>query len=165
MRPRKITDAHHPACGELGLFAAKRLPANSYVLDYVGLVTRAEEASPSSEYVMMLGDEGELAIDAEFVGNEARCINDFRNTGKTVNVKLELREDPKGSKHQSVYVGSRDIQKGEELLLSYGKAYWRERVGHDMDAFILKRPTAAGTPSIASANGALPRSRTGKRSK
>lgn len=32
----KIKDAGHPAYGQYGLFAAKRIPANTHIIDYLG---------------------------------------------------------------------------------------------------------------------------------
>ena len=52
------------------------------MLDYVGCVSLGEHEDRSSDYVSEFGEEGELCLDARRVGNEARFVNDFRNTGR-----------------------------------------------------------------------------------
>ena len=90
------------------------------------------------------GEEGELCLDARRVGNEARFVNDFRNTGRRQNVEFRLRRASDGELRQGVYVCARNgVAAGEELLISYGKSYWRARVG-DLDAFITRLPGESG---------------------
>lgn len=86
------------------------------------------------------GDHGELALDANRIGNEGRFINDFRNTGRRQNVEFQLRRASDGELRQGVFVCAKEgIRKGEELLISYGKPFWRARVG-DLEAFITRLP-------------------------
>ena len=37
------------------------------------------------------------------------------------------------------------VKEGDELLISYGKSYWRSRVG-DLEEFIVRRPGEAPPP-------------------
>ena len=141
---RKIDDESHPAHGERGLFAAVALPCGARVLDYVGCVSLGEHEDRSSDYVSEFGEDGELCLDARRVGNEARFVNDFRNTGRRQNVEFRLRRASDGELRQGVYVCARNgIAAGEELLISYGKSYWRARVG-DLEAFITRLPGESG---------------------
>tara|TARA_B100000795_G_scaffold80559_1_gene57806 strand:- start:22 stop:153 length:132 start_codon:yes stop_codon:yes gene_type:complete len=41
-----------------------------------------------------------------------------------------------------VYVSdsTKYIRAGSELLISYGKSYWKSRVGPDLDTFVYRRP-------------------------
>lgn len=52
-----------------------------------------ENVSQTSDYVLRLGDG--VSVDAEKMGNEARFLNDFRNTGKKPNVQFEFHVDEK----------------------------------------------------------------------
>ena len=71
-----------------------------------------------------------------------RFVNDFRNTGRTANVHFKMRVDSKGDTRQGVYVLAKEgVQAGEELLISYGKSFWRSRIpNRDLDAFVRQTP-------------------------
>ena len=176
---KKITDPHHPAHGEFGLYCAlpSGLPPGAWILDYVGHITLGEHQDKSSDYVSDFGEASELACDANTYGNEARFLNDFRNTGCYPNVEFNTRRDSNGELRQGVFVknkkdaktiptadgggGSSDAKSGnkkrgtqgefegikqhEELLVSYGKSYWRSRVGNLTD-FVWRLP---GQPPVA----------------
>ena len=161
---KRITDRDHPAYGEFGLFCAlpDGAPPGTWLLDYVGHVTLGEDQNESSDYLSEFGPKGEFSCDADRYGNEARFINDFRNTGKYPNVEFNFRRDRNGELRQGVYVKlAKDCNKKqkklqgqeegegtsrftgvkmhEELLVSYGKAYWRRRVGNLTD-FVWRLP-------------------------
>lgn len=79
-------------------------------------------------------------------GNEGRYLNDFRNTGRHHNVEFKLRRDSRGELRQGIFVcDKRGVAEHEELLVSYGKPYWRARVGNLTD-FITRLP---GQPAPA----------------
>ena len=148
---KRITNKDHPAYGEFGLFCAlPRAAPGQWLLDYVGRVTLGEHQNKQSDYVSDFGEHSELACDANTVGNEARFLNDFRNTGKHPNVEFNFRRDANGEFRQGVYVklakdskdqGFDGIKQDEELLVSYGKSYWRSRVdGGDLTAFVWRLP-------------------------
>lgn len=146
---KKITDENHPAFGEFGLYCAlKHAKPGQWLLDYIGNVTLGEDQNKTSDYVSDFGEFSELACDADRFGNEARFLNDFRNTGRHPNVEFNLRRDKNGELRQGVYVkqkkDSKDddfdgIKQDEELLVSYGKSYWRSRVGNLTD-FVWRLP-------------------------
>lgn len=132
VRPGRIRDPAHPACGEFGLFAAKRLAPGSHACDYRGRVTLAEHESKSSAYTLAFVEEPglSLTLDAEAVGNEGRFVNDFRGVpgARRANVRFASRVDERGNTHMGVYVlPGVTLAKGDELLLSYGKGYWIAR--------------------------------------
>lgn len=147
---KRISDPNHPACGEFGLFCANDAKPGSWLLDYVGHVSLGENQDKKSDYVSDFGLKSELALDANTYGNESRMINDFRNTGRYPNVEFNLRRDKHGELRQGVYVkstkdarqvGFDGIKKGEEILISYGKSYWRSRVGSGgMEGFVWRYP-------------------------
>ena len=142
---RKILDPAHPAYGGYGLYCAlDHAKPGTWLLDYIGQITLGEHQNKSSDYVCDFGTQSELACDALSHGNESRYINDFRNTGKYPNVEFNVRRDSHGELRQGVYVkqvkdmvrgdGNFDgIHRDEELLISYGKNYWRSRVGNLSD--------------------------------
>lgn len=151
---KRITDPDHPACGEYGLYCAlpEGAPPGTWLLDYVGHVTLGENQNKKSDYVSDFGEQSELACDANTFGNEARFLNDFRNTGKHPNVEFNFRRDKLGELRQGVYVklakdskveGFDGVKQHEELLVSYGKSYWRSRCS-DLADFVYRYPGQGG---------------------
>ena len=136
-----INESGHPANGQCGLFAARKMDRGAWVIDYVGAISLGEHEDKTSDYVCDFGEHSELALDANKKGNEARFVNDYRNTGKRANVEFKLRRDRKGELRQGVFVCAKGgVVEGEELLISYGKSYWRSRVDGSMEDFITRRP-------------------------
>ena len=80
------------------------------------------------------------------MGNEARFVNDYRNTGRRPNVEFRLRRDRRGELRQGVYVAAKaGVAAGEELLINYGKPFWRARAGgRSLEEFVRVRPQAQG---------------------
>jgi SET domain-containing protein len=128
MRAGRLTDPTHPAFGQCGLFASKKLGAGVRVLDYCGVVSLTEHESKESDYTLAFVEGGDfpLTLDAALKGNEARFINDFRGTGRKANVRFAARVDASGERCMGVFT-LREVAKHEELLLSYGKGFWMAR--------------------------------------
>lgn len=124
VRIRPIDDKSHPAHGQRGLFARAALKPGSHVIDYVGVIRDSSSESKTSDYILAFTED--LSIDAEERGNEARFINDFRGTGGQQNVRFDLYESH-GGKRLGVFVMSKPIRKGEELLVTYGRGFWKAR--------------------------------------
>lgn len=123
-----ISDSLHPAKGQRGLFAAKKIPARTHIIDYIGEVHCDDR--PGSDYDLSLyrtQDGVSVGVDAQFKGNEARFINDFRGVKPKSNAVFEERRTQEGELRMSVWSGSEVIKKGDEILVSYGKAWWKER--------------------------------------
>jgi SET domain-containing protein len=104
------------------------------VLDYLGFYHTAEESDPKSDYDISLDRESGVSIDAQSMGNEGRFVNDYRGVpGKErPNVEFETRRvggkgDADGQLRMGIWVLSKEIKKGEELLVSYGKGFWEGR--------------------------------------
>ena len=121
---RQIVDAAHPAFGQLGLFARTKLARNAIVACYAGVVQLTSAQHPSSEtYTMTYHVEDKsLDIDAEFVGNCARFANDPRNSGRAANLEAHNRVSEFGETFTAL-VTTRVINRGEELLLDYGRLH------------------------------------------
>ena len=132
---REITESAHPARGQRGLFAAKKIPPRTHIIDYVGEVHCDER--PHSDYDLSLyrGSDGlSVGVDASKMGNEARFINDYRGVRPKPNALFEERRTERGELCMSVWSGSEGIKKGEELLVSYGKSFWRARTSDSEDS-------------------------------
>ena len=113
---KNITDKNHPCCGAYGLIAAQTLQPKQLILDYLGVVERADGYEATSDYVFRYGTD--LSIDAGRCGNEARFCNDFRGCGPEPNVCFMNYMDEK-TKHIKVGIfvnGNRKIRKGDELV-------------------------------------------------
>jgi hypothetical protein len=127
-----VTDPTHPAHGQYGLTPHKRLSKGDFILVYAGKVVYRDEASDTSDYVLGVGED--LAMDAELFGNEARFINDYRGIAARPNVEFQLVTRTCHAQPylppQHVYMGVfalTQVAKGEELLVNYGKAFWKAR--------------------------------------
>jgi len=164
----KITDPAHPACGQCGLFAAKKISPKTWILDYTGVVHDQFGTDLLSNYDLCLellpippsqnactsdrpggADNAtetglaaywDVAVDAAKSGNAARFINDFRGVpGKSKpNVEFQSRKvevpTAKGKVEVvriGIWAGKDGVGKGEELLLSYGRAFWKARRGEE----------------------------------
>lgn len=127
-----ISDPSHPAHGQYGLFATKKIPPRTLILDYIGEVHCDDR--PASDYDLSLyrtPDHISVGVDAQHAGNEARFVNDFRGINQKPNVLFQERWTEGGELRMSVWSSNEPIKKGDELLVSYGKSWWRARQGAD----------------------------------
>ncbi|KAI0757305.1 hypothetical protein C8Q80DRAFT_1215972 [Daedaleopsis nitida] len=123
-----ISDPSHPAHGQYGLFAAKKIPPRTLILDYIGEVHC--DHRPASDYDLSLyrtPDHVSVGVDAQAAGNEARFVNDYRGVKPRPNALFQERKTDTGELRMSVWSGSESIKKGDELLVSYGKSWWKAR--------------------------------------
>ncbi|KAJ7456648.1 SET domain protein [Mycena latifolia] len=125
---RRISASTHPACGQLGLFAARKIPAKTHIVDYIGEIHCDERED--SDYDLSLFRDVNLCvgIDASKMGNEGRFVNDYRGVpgqDKPNAIFVDVRT-PAGELKMTIE-SSRAIRKGEEILVSYGKAWWQAR--------------------------------------
>ncbi|KAF9036502.1 SET domain protein [Hymenopellis radicata] len=124
---RVITDPAHPAFGQFGLFSAKKIAAKTHIIDYIGEIHVEER--PDSNYDLSLHrfqDGMSVGIDASKMGNEARFINDFRGVKQKPNAIFVDGRDINGELRMSIWSNS-TLKRGEEILVSYGRSWWRER--------------------------------------
>ena len=80
-------------------------------------------------------------MDAARMGNEARFVNDYRGVPDVLSPNAEFRDIWMSSSNRKVEKGigvfvlnagrsgnrSTGIKKGEEILVSYGKGFWKSR--------------------------------------
>jgi hypothetical protein len=107
-----------------------RLTEQEYInsLYYLGEVHIDER--PHSNYDLSLHRTQEglsVGVDASCVGNEARFINDYRGIRDLPNAAFEDDRDQNGELRMSIWSGKLPLRKGEEIVVSYGKSWWRER--------------------------------------
>lgn len=85
---------------------------------------------PNSDYDLSLHrsqDGIHVGIDASVMGNEARFINDYRGVRSKPNAVFSDVKTDSGAMRMSIWSSGEEIKKGEEILVSYGKAWWRAR--------------------------------------
>jgi hypothetical protein len=72
-----------------------------------------------------------VGLDASTMGNEARFINDYRGIRAKPNALFCDRRTAAGELRMSIWSSAEGVKKGEEILVSYGKAWWRARISTD----------------------------------
>ncbi|KAH6602934.1 hypothetical protein BASA61_000611 [Batrachochytrium salamandrivorans] len=123
---RLVSDPKHPAFGQRSLHASINIPPHTHIIDYIGIVTPSSISSTTSDYIISFYDD--LAIDAELTGNEARFVNDYRGVADRPTVQFDLYQDPvTGRIAMGLWSLGMRIMKGDELLVSYGKGFWKAR--------------------------------------
>ena len=142
----RINDIKHPAHDQRGLFAARHLPPDTFIIAYLGLIhTNADtDTDPHSNYDLSLDRELGLSIDATAAGNEARFINDYRGIADRANAEFRDcwvqmaavgAERARWERRIGVFVlgagraGKRaaGIGVGQEVLVNYGRSFWSKR--------------------------------------
>nr|CAG8445650.1 10701_t:CDS:2 [Entrophospora candida] len=112
----------HPAYPGNGLFATKDLKESTLIINYNGKVMPREGFDDSNNnYVLCFINK---------LCNEARFINDYRGISKKPNAIFhEYIDLNTGMVNMGVWVisGIGKIKKGSEILVSYGKGFWKER--------------------------------------
>ena len=140
---RLIDNEKHPAYRGRGLFAKRRISSGERIIGYIGIIhadlmdevgVKKASKHDSSDYDLSLlrisisdprnpfpGQHISIGIDAAVAGNAARFINDYR--GIAVASNAEFRSGDHGMEVWSLRI----IGKGEEIVVSYGKAWWGAR--------------------------------------
>ncbi|KAJ7071517.1 SET domain protein [Mycena amicta] len=122
-----INDPNHPAFGQLGLFAQKKIPPHRAIVDYIGQIHCDDR--PNSDYDLSLyrSDTMSVGVDASKMGNEARFVNDFRGVADRPNASFVDYRTPNGELRVRIVSSNRAIKQGEEILVSYGRHWWSAR--------------------------------------
>ncbi len=130
VRIRRIDEAGHPAKGQSGLFAAKKIPPNTFILFYLGEVhADAREASDYDLSLFRTQGGISIGVDAQKMGNEARFINDYRGVAAKPNAIFKEVRTEAGELRIGIWSATTEIKKAEEILVSYGKNWWKARTG------------------------------------
>jgi hypothetical protein len=123
---------NHPANGQHGLFASRKLPPGTFITCYLGFVHPSNESNLESNYDLSMDPHLKIAVDGEMYGNEARFINDYRGIATRANAEFQdvwMKNKDAFERRIGVVVagGKNGIGKGEEILVSYGKGFWAAR--------------------------------------
>jgi hypothetical protein len=106
-----------------GVFATKKIKKDDLIQVYTGVVDLKDNI-PNKDYCWQYGvktiDGKNVSCDAMHKGNEMRFVNHDDNP----NVKFIYVLS--GNWH-ICYVATRDILPGQQITVSYGKAYWNSR--------------------------------------
>ncbi|KAG0025600.1 hypothetical protein BGZ81_007029 [Podila clonocystis] len=119
---------NHPVLGSYGLFSCTTLRPGTHLLDYISLVAPDAAADPDSDHTLYL--HSDLNLDASLQGNHGRFVNDFRgirSQEQGPNVAWDLYRDTKTGQVRMGCKVLKRIRPGEEILCTYGKAYWKSR--------------------------------------
>lgn len=122
-----ISSSEHPCSGHHGLFAKSYIPPKSFIMNYTGYLILDSDC-PDSDYALHLYNN--ISVDATKGGNAARFINDFRGIQDRPNVAFDIYKDAQGLIQMGVWTLNVSIEKGQEILVSYGKQFWKSRGIH-----------------------------------
>ena len=124
---RPIIDPSHPANGQYGLFAARKIPVRTLIVEYIGEVHSDDR--PTSDYdISLYRFPGEsVGVDAATMGNEARFVNDYRGIRPKPNAEFADRWTVGGDFRIGIWSLTEGIRKGDEIVVSYGKSWWAAR--------------------------------------
>lgn len=128
----------------MGAFALRDIDEGEFLGRYTGKMMTFDEAyaswaagRTSGDYfaALQLGRDSPLVVDAENVKTSgwARWVNHSKRKANCKNIELQLPVSPVeqlklGRIPLGLYlVSSREIRKGEELLVDYGDIYWDSR--------------------------------------
>jgi SET domain-containing protein len=120
-------DPSHPAHGQHGLFAARKIPARTLIVEYIGEVHSDER--PTSDYDISLYrfPLESVGVDATTMGNEARFVNDYRGIRPKPNAQFADLWSAGGDLRIGIWSLAEGIRKDDEIVVSYGKAWWAAR--------------------------------------
>ncbi len=118
---QRISDKSHPAHGQFGLVANKTIAPQAHICDYFGFITTDANSSRDSQYLLRyaLG----LICDGEKMGNEGRMCNDYHGIAEGPNVRFKTYTTSLGERRVGIFALDQQINKGQELLIDYGRTY------------------------------------------
>ncbi|GMK54302.1 hypothetical protein CspeluHIS016_0108880 [Cutaneotrichosporon spelunceum] len=124
-----FTDAHGRRVDACGQPTASAHEASDYDLSLVRL-SASDVRNPFGETSTLQEGQGPLhvsiGVDAAQAGNAARFVNDFRGIATAPNAEFRLGRGDAGEAQMEVW-STRRIEKGDEILVSYGKGWWGAR--------------------------------------
>jgi len=109
-----------------GIFAEKDLYEDDFIGVYTGVVqdrASTQNKDYAWQYPTLTDDGYTMVVDGSTKGNELRFINDGVNPNCVVRYIIG-----KDNLWHVCYTALKDVKKGEQLLISYGPAYWDTRI-------------------------------------
>lgn len=112
-----------PGAGK-GLFTKTFIPKGTRIVEYKGRITTWKEAQKNSDNPYIFYVNNNRVIDAlTYKKSLARYANDATGTTNTKGVNNNAEYVNEGNR---IYIEAlRDIQAGTEILVGYGKEYWK----------------------------------------
>ncbi len=113
-----------------GVFANMDIPANTYLGDYTGIVnldTPNKDYTWTHPYKFKQNEDDEginLGVDSRHTGNMMRFVNAHINDD---NLNCRVVYFVRDGEWSIAYYTTKRIRKDEQLIVSYGKAYWTSR--------------------------------------
>jgi hypothetical protein len=115
----RVLSSSHLLSGQKGVFATKKFEKYDVVGEYTGVIIPNEYIQENNLYAFHLTDE--IVIDAKDSSNELKYVNSYLNLADEPNlVPSNCYID---GLPRVLYVCSKDIDIGEELLVDYGDGY------------------------------------------
>jgi hypothetical protein len=115
----RILPSSHLLSGQKGVFATKQFKQYDVIGEYTGIIRENEHCEENNLYIFDLVDE--IVIDGQDCSNELKYVNSYINLADEPNLvssNCYIDGLPK-----VLYVCSKDINVGEELLIDYGDSY------------------------------------------
>jgi hypothetical protein len=125
----RVLQPPHILAGEKGVYATKEFTQYDCIGEYTGVVKTDDDLPDNGIYSFHL--KKDVSIDATESGNELRYINSYLNIAKEPNIICSITHINK--KPVVLYICSKDIANGEELLIDYGKEYNDEFISKKKD--------------------------------
>ena len=162
---KRIAQLGHPANGQCGLFAKRKISGGELIIPYLGVIHASFLATvdirstdpddedrkrpplnnpghDASDYDLSLlrvsasdprnpypGYHVSIGVDAAKMGNAARMVNDYRGIPGVAAPNAEFRQGrgAGGELRMEVWSLKCGMEKGQEVLVSYGKGWWSAR--------------------------------------
>lgn len=143
---KNVFDSSHPASGQYGLFAKKKLDGGTLIIPYLGIIHASikgeADEHESSDYDLSLvrlsasdplnpfpGRHISIGVDAAQAGNAGRFVNDYRGIQPAPNAEFRVGKGEAGKTTMEIWTLKPGIPKGDEILVTYGKGWWSARNG------------------------------------
>ena len=148
-RGLRIRGSLIPGAGK-GLVAQRDFRPGDKIADYTGDIVPTGGNLQNSMYVLELSEA--VSIDAARTNaGEGRWVNDAHNSGRRNNARFSCNQRAK----TACLRATTRIRKGDEVLVSYGRNFWRgQGVARKMDARMEREPDAAAPAPAAAAAAA-----------
>ncbi len=109
-----------------GVFATNFIRPGQFIQEYTGILRMPnalqDDTSYAWDYPVLKNHSKLLFLDSKFQGNEMRFVNHSDNPNAVRSIFI----GPDNFFHVC-YVAKNEIQPGQQILVSYGKAYWQDR--------------------------------------
>eukprot|EP00899_Mesostigma_viride_P011271 jgi/Mesvir1/20144/Mv13383-RA.1 len=138
VKVRKVSHPGHALHGQLGVFATKPFQRGQRVGEYCGLIKchyknhrghdilMPDDVEEDESYNATLVEDDALVVfvDSLEYGNEFRYLNDPMGMTPRVTSNAELKAGMREGRMVVDVNATRDIRKGEQIMIDYGEEYW-----------------------------------------